>query len=170
MDVARAVDEDLVDGHPHEHLGAGELTQLRIVLKELGLAVHAQAMGRLEVDEEHPDLMVGADVTGGEKHAVAVVDGKDEGSGIDHAHEAGRAALVGAGREAARIDGTQEEHVAGFDEGLLLGGERVAHDGVLDAIGEFNGIETLLQRALLVAVDFAHGSSQFTQWVTTSAR
>ncbi len=54
------------------------------------------------------------------------------------------------------VDRGEPEHVAGLDEGLVLGDNLSPDDPVFDVVGEPAGIEAVLQRAVLGAVESAH--------------
>ena len=73
-----------------------------VVVVDRGGAVHPHPVRLVEVDEEQADLRVGHDVAEAAEHAVAVVARELERAGVDHAHEAGHAALVGAVGPAVR--------------------------------------------------------------------
>ncbi len=77
---------------------------------------------------------------------------------IDDAHNPGGAALVGDGRAALAVDRGQEEEVAAFDEGLLLGADLGLEGDLLDAVGHGARLEAVLQGAVLVLVKPAHES------------
>jgi len=107
-------------------------------------------------DEEQPDLRVRKDVAEREVHAVAVVAREGDRPLVEDAHEARIAALVGALREAVRIGGCEEEHVARLDEGAVVFVDRLVHDPFLDAIGQPARVEAVLLAPVAVVVD-GHG-------------
>ena len=140
VDVARAVDENFRDLDPHDHLRAMECRQARlhqrVVAADRGLAVHAHAMRRFEIDEQQADLAVAGDVAHRQIHAVAVQAGEGERAAVDHLHEAGIAALVRHGRVATVVYCAEEEEIARFDEALVFGRDFRQHDDVAHAVGQ----------------------------------
>jgi hypothetical protein len=103
-------------------------------------------------------VRVGAEVAERQVHAVAVVAWKGERAIVEHPHEAGIAALVGALRSALGVSGRQEEHVHTLDERALLGADGGAHQALVDAIGEPARVEPVLEvpRVRVVCGRLAH--------------
>src|SRR5262249_9470508 len=54
------------------------------------------------------------------EHTVAIVAGKRNGFAVEDAHKSRIAALVGDSWSTLMIDGRQKEHIAAFDECLVL--------------------------------------------------
>src|SRR5512146_2473074 len=119
-------------------------------------AMHAHAMRRLEIDEQHPDLVAGVDVAHRQEHAIAVVARENDGPGIHHSDETGRATFVRTGRIATMVDRGEKEHIASFDKRFLLIRDFRSNDHLIHAIGEPRGIELLLQGPMLLVVNLAH--------------
>ena len=76
---------------------------------------------------------------------------------VEHADEAGVAALVGAGRSTVGISGGEEEHVAVLDEGPVMVADHVTHQQLIDPVGESAGVEAILQSAASVVESGSHG-------------
>ena len=110
-----------------------------------------------EIDEQHAHLRIFEGVAHGEIHAVAVVVREGQGLRIEHAHEAGIAALVGAVGAAVGVGGGEEEHVHAFDEGPVVRRDVFVEQALLDAVGEPFGIELALQLAVAFAIELRHG-------------
>ena len=79
--------------------------------------------------------------------------------GVEHVDEARLAALVGAGRPALGVGRREEEHVAGLDERAVAVADGVAHQQVVDPVGEGAGVEPVLQRTAAVVEPGSHGPS-----------
>ena len=75
---------------------------------------------RDEVDEQHPDVRVLEQVAHRQVHAVAVVVRERDRVLVEHADEAGVAALVRALRPAVGVGGGEEEHVHPLDERAVV--------------------------------------------------
>jgi hypothetical protein len=116
VDVATAVREDCPGSDPDDEQGSRVGVDQRVVVVDRRVTVEPQAGPVLEVDEEQPDGRVLREVAGGQEHPVAVVDREGDGRLVDHADEAGVAALVRALRLPRRVSRRDEEHVPGLDE------------------------------------------------------
>jgi hypothetical protein len=75
---------------------------------------------RLEIDEQHPDLLVADDITHRQEHAVAIVAREHDSLRIHHPDEAGRAPFVRAGGITTMVDRSEKEHIAAFDKCFLI--------------------------------------------------
>ena len=122
------------------------------------LHLYAQAVGRFEIDEQHPDPAARAHVAEREEHPVAVVARERQCGRIDHVHETGVPALIGAGRLPLGIHRSQEEHVPALDERPFGRLDLGVHDRVHEAVGELPGLELVLKRALLVGIEVGHAT------------
>jgi hypothetical protein len=78
------------------------------------------------------------------EHAVAVVTRKGDGLSIDNANKPRITALIGHGWSALMINGRHKEHVAAFNERLMLGRDFAEHDTRFDIVGKPPCIETVL--------------------------
>src|SRR4029453_6107880 len=126
VDVAGTVRPQSFDRDPNDELRVDERRNQRIVAYYRRRAVHPDPLRRFEVDEEHCNLRVVADVAHAEIHAIAVVAWEQKMSRIEEAEQALVAALVRAMRPAPRIDRRQQKEVARADERLILFGGMIA--------------------------------------------
>jgi len=110
-----------------------------------GDPLQAQAMRLLKVDKEHADLLIPEQVTHRIEHAVAIVTGKDDRLVIDNTNKAGIAALIGHCWSTLMINGRQKEHIAAFNERLMLGRDFGEYDARFDIVGKPPRIEAVLQ-------------------------
>lgn len=103
-------------------------------------------------------------------HAVAVVVWKRHGALVEHADEAGIAALVGALRLTAVVGRRDEEHVHALDELAILVANDVTHDRLVEAVGQETRVEAVLQLVRAVVLALAHPPSmQQSMALTTRA-
>jgi len=75
--------------------------------------------------------------------------------GVEHAHEAGLAALVGAVGPPLLVGGGEEEHVHALDEGAVVVVDDVVHGHALQPVGEPARVEGVLQAPASVVVEAA---------------
>src|SRR5689334_8417820 len=95
VDVARAVREHRAGAHMDRELRA---LPRHVVADDRRAPLHAQPAAPLEVDEQQADLGIAGEVAHREVHPVAVVVRERQRAVVQHPHEAGVAALVGARR------------------------------------------------------------------------
>jgi hypothetical protein len=143
--IAWAVTKNFSHTHPDDQLRLSVLRQQRIVIVNTGDALQAQTMRLLKVDKEHADLRISKQITHRIEHAVTIVTRKDDGLTIDNANKPGIAALLGHGWSALMINARQKEHVAAFNERLMLGREFGEHHARFDIVGKPPCIEAVLQ-------------------------
>src|ERR1700724_487505 len=96
------------------------------------------------------------DVAHRKKHAVAVVVGERQGDRIEHANEAGLAALVRAARLTGLVGRCKKEHVDRLDESLVGASDTIAHQPLLDAISEAASVEAVLQLSAALMIEITH--------------
>ena len=150
MDVTRAVREHLRGSHANDERCAGHLGEERVVGVDGRDAVQAHAVRMFEVDEQHADVGVGADVPEREEHPVAVVHRERDRPFVDHTHEARVAALVRALRVPVGITRRKEEHVARLDERLGVVVDAFVHQELVDPVGDAPSVEAILPVAMVV--------------------
>src|ERR1051326_1786022 len=103
-------------------------------------------MRRLIDDEQHAALVVPVQVTDGIEHAVALLALKSGAPAVEDTKKSRVAALIRHGWSTLMIDGRQKEHVAAFDERLVLGRDFREHYACFDIVGKTPCIEAILQR------------------------
>ena len=96
-DVARAVGDERGDRHLHRKLRAREAAYERFVIRQGGLALHAQTGRAVEGHEQHADGRGGGHVAHRVIHAVAVVVGEEQGAPIQDVHKPRRPAFEADG-------------------------------------------------------------------------
>src|ERR1041384_944862 len=133
------------------------------------IAVDAQPLALLEIDEQDADGRVGRNVAEALEHAVAVVARKGERVRRDDPHESGRTPLVRAVGLALRIGARQEEEALLGKECAILFAELGAQQLFGQAIGDAPAVEALLQRAALVVIE-VHQRNSTTLCVRTFTR
>src|SRR6266481_3987804 len=111
----------------------------------------------LEIDEQHSNLVAGVDIAHRQEHSVAVVTRENDCVEIHHPDEARSAPFVRAGGITTMIDGGEKEHIAAFDKCFLIVRKLRLDDHFLHSISQPSCIKSLLQDAMLCAVDLAHG-------------
>ncbi len=169
VDVARAIREDLGRADPDDELGARVLGDQRIVSLDGRLAVQPQPSPLVETDEEQARVRVDDRVSEREVHPVSVVAREGDRPLVEHAHEAGLAALVGALRPPLGVGRGEEEHVARLDESAVVVVDRLADDSFLDPLGKAARVEALLElyAGVVVEVD-AWDDRMRAAWSTNS--
>ena len=101
-------------------------------------------------------MRVDEQVAGRQVHAVAVVARKRERALVEHADEAGLAALVRALRPPLGVGGRDEDHVARLDERAVVLVDGLVHDALVDPVGEAARVEAILEPPVAVVVE-GHG-------------
>jgi hypothetical protein len=119
--------------------------QQRIVVIDACGALKAQPVWLFEIDEQHADLRVPEQVTHGIKHAVAVVAGKRNSLAVEDANEPRIATLLRDRGSALVIYGRQKEHLAAFDERLVLWRNFRQHHAFFNIVSKPPCVEALLQ-------------------------
>ncbi len=138
------------------HWARGILGEQRVVRVDRRRPVQPEPLLAVEVDEEEADARVLGDVAEREVHPVAVPAREGDRALVEHADEAGIAALVGALRRAVGVGRREEEHVARLDERAVAVVDRVVHDPLLDPVGEPPRVEAVLEPAVALVVE-RHG-------------
>src|SRR5436305_1041816 len=89
----------------------------------------------------------------GQVHAVAVVAGEGDRPLVEHADEAGVAALVRALRTPFLVGRGDEEHVPRLDEGAVVVVDRLADEPLVDPVSETTGVEPVLETPASLVVE-----------------
>ena len=157
VDVARAVREDL------GRLGTRTTNWASGYSASSGSSSATDAMPfsrirrrRSKSMKSSPTCGLTSALPGGQVHAVPVVDREGDRPLVEHAHEAGLAALVRALRAAVGVRRGDEEHVAPLDERAVVLVDHRVDDALLDPVGEAARVEAVLQPAIAFVVD-GHG-------------
>ncbi len=159
VDVARAVREDLRRADADDELRLRPLRAERVVGIDRRDPVQPHPLSPLEVDEEQADVRVHEHVPRREVHAVAVVARERDRALVEHAHEAGLAALVRALRAPLLVGRGEEEHVPRLDERAVVLVDQRARRAARRSGRRAASCRTLLEPATTLVVQAAHRPS-----------
>jgi len=120
--------------------------QQRIVVIDACGALKAQPVWLFAIDEQHADLRVPEQVTHGIKHAVAVVAGKRNSLAVEDANEPRIATRISDRVSALVTYGPQKEHLASFDERLVLWRNSLAEEPIVRLILDGTVVRVRLDR------------------------